>query len=64
MLGGIGLQLSVMIIYAVLATEFLLRARLDRPLRKANPLCRYEVDHKIEMMIFGFGLGAIFLLTR
>ncbi|KAI0255352.1 RTA1-like protein [Lactifluus subvellereus] len=71
-LGGIALQLVVLILYTALATEFLVRFALDRPVRhihnveggiKVNPQ-RGTVDTSMRHMLFGMSVMTVLILTR
>ncbi|KAI0635442.1 RTA1-domain-containing protein [Trametes polyzona] len=66
MLGGIAFQLAAVSIYLMLATEFLLRYRLDKPFhRKGGVLPKsYAFDNGVKLMIVGLALDGIFILIR
>ncbi|KAI0255341.1 RTA1 like protein-domain-containing protein [Lactifluus subvellereus] len=71
-LGGIALQLVVLILYSALAAEFLVRFALDRPVRHIrdseggitdNPRCG-TVNTSTKRMLFGMSVMTVLLLTR
>jgi len=68
MLGGIVLQLGVLLLYAALAAEFLIRFNLDRPRRHiresgiSHP--RGTVNKPMKFMLFALGIMVILLVIR
>jgi len=64
MLGGIGLQFAALVIYTVLAAEFLIRVIRDAPIRESNLHARREVDTKTKTMILGLIISAVLLFIR
>ncbi|KAH7106661.1 RTA1-domain-containing protein, partial [Auriculariales sp. MPI-PUGE-AT-0066] len=64
MLVGIGIQFAALVIYSILATEFLVRVYTDRPMRRANFGSHVNMDEKIKMMITGLIISAVFLFIR
>ena len=51
------------LIYVILALEFLYRFLADRPLRQATT-ARGELDRKVEFMVYGLGTSTLFILIR
>ncbi|RPD65158.1 RTA1-domain-containing protein [Lentinus tigrinus ALCF2SS1-7] len=66
MLAGIVFQLVAVIVYLSLATEFLVRYRKDRPVRRstAAPPKSFAVDRGVKLMIVGLALDGVFILIR
>ncbi|KAI0746425.1 RTA1 like protein-domain-containing protein [Daedaleopsis nitida] len=67
MLGGIIFQLIAVSVYLLLATEFLFRYYLDKPVRRAgvaSPPKTNALDRGVKLMIFGLALEGIFILIR
>lgn len=55
-----------LLVYVVLASEFLLRFAYDNPFKRAakGPIRRSNMDRKTKLMILALGLEAIFLFIR
>ena len=66
MLGGIALQFAVLIIYVLFATEFLVRAARNRPVRPnaAGATKSPQIDGKVKLMVLGLCISAVFLFIR
>jgi len=68
MLGGIAIQLLVLILYATLAAEFLFRFTLDRPVRRIREnnitLPPGTMDRPITLMLIGLSAMLVLLITR
>ncbi|KZV91661.1 RTA1-domain-containing protein [Exidia glandulosa HHB12029] len=65
MLGGILVQFVAIILYVALASEFLLRYMLDKPVRKNVPSsARVTLDSGVRMMIIGLCISTVFLFIR
>ncbi|KZV80823.1 hypothetical protein EXIGLDRAFT_815271 [Exidia glandulosa HHB12029] len=65
MLGGIIAQVVAIIIYAVLATEFLIRYLTDKPVRKITPFPRADrLDERVRLKIIGLCISKLCFLIR
>ncbi|KAH7106598.1 RTA1-domain-containing protein [Auriculariales sp. MPI-PUGE-AT-0066] len=67
MLGGIALQFAALVIYVIVAAEFLLRVIQDRPVRPVPPGYaerREKLDRKVKLMILGLAISAVFIFIR
>ncbi|OSD00019.1 RTA1-domain-containing protein [Trametes coccinea BRFM310] len=66
MLAGVAFQLAALVIYVVLASEFLMRYAYDHPFkrRSSTPTRADRVEKNTKLMICGLALGAIFLFIR
>jgi len=66
MLGGIAVQFFVLILYSILAAEFLFRFNLDKPFQRENGvvLPRGKMDRPITLMLIGLSAMLVLLLTR
>ncbi|KAJ8456941.1 hypothetical protein ONZ51_g11824 [Trametes cubensis] len=66
MLAGVSFQLAALVIYVILASEFLLRYAYDHPFKRRSqtPLRVDRVDKKTKLIIFGLGIEAVFLFIR
>jgi len=67
-LGGIAVQLLVLILYTFLAVDFLIRFTLDKPMRRNREegivLPRGKMDGPIASMLIGLLAMLVFLLIR
>jgi len=67
-LGGIALQLAVIVLYTALAAEFLIRYTLDRPMGRYGEtgaiLSRGALDTRMRYMLMAMSATVLFLLTR
>ncbi|KAI0689716.1 RTA1-domain-containing protein [Cerioporus squamosus] len=66
MLAGVWFQLAALVLYVVLASEFLFRFAYDHPFKRAvkAPIRARNMDRKLKLMILGLMLEAIFLFIR
>ncbi|KAI0061918.1 RTA1-like protein [Artomyces pyxidatus] len=63
MLGGIVFQLTAIILYVALASEFLFRYIKDRPFRIYEG-ARGKTDQRMKLLLFGMSLETVFIFTR
>ncbi|KAJ2977789.1 hypothetical protein NUW54_g11376 [Trametes sanguinea] len=67
MLGGIAFQLIAICVYALLALEFLLRYRYDKPFKRGGvrlPKSSNRLDRRTQLMLFALFMMWIFLFIR
>lgn len=58
------LVIVAIIIYVLLAAEFLIRYFVDKPVRKGGAQWRGEVDRGVRLMIIGLCISSVFLFIR
>ncbi|KAK6969103.1 RTA1 like protein-domain-containing protein [Favolaschia claudopus] len=66
MLGGIGFQFAVIIIFSILAIDFTTRYLLDRPVRRADSSTssRKPMTPKLKVMLIALGFSTVVLFIR
>ncbi|PIL26020.1 transporter [Ganoderma sinense ZZ0214-1] len=66
MLAGVSFQMAALVIYVVLASEFILRYAYDHPFPRygESTVARRRTDNKTKLMVLGLVLEAVFLFIR
>ncbi|EJD50224.1 RTA1-domain-containing protein [Auricularia subglabra TFB-10046 SS5] len=64
MLGGIIVQFVAIIVYVSLAAEFIIRYKLNKPLRGSEHARPERLDSKLRLMVLGLGISTIFIVIR
>ncbi|KAI1787347.1 RTA1-domain-containing protein [Ganoderma leucocontextum] len=63
MLAGVSFQMAALVVYVVLASEFILRYAYDHPFERYGDsmVARRKTDKKMKLMLLGLVLEAVFL---
>ncbi|KAI1787360.1 RTA1-domain-containing protein [Ganoderma leucocontextum] len=66
MLAGVSFQMAALVVYVVLASEFILRYAYDHPFAHygESTVARRKTDKKMKLMLLGLVLEAVFLFIR